>query len=1042
MVPMKRRTLLAAGAASSVAAVVLPRAASGAAPGQDEPLPRSIELPDGWRFVLANPRDITDPDGEYDGAPDPGYDDSDWREVPVPHDWSIELTPTDEDEYGTSGATGYLPGGLGWYRKGFTLPPQAEGKRINIEFDGVYMDSSVYCNGELVGNHPYGYTGFAFDITDHVHTDGETENVIAVRVQHKLPSSRWYPGSGIYRRVRLVITDPIHVQRWGTYVTTPGLAEEIGNGRATVRVETAVVNDSGDDAAVTVVSFVRDSEGRTVAETRSEVTVGHDPEYITQEVTVERPGLWSPQDPTLYHLDTELRVEGRTADAYRTRFGFRYFAIDPDTGLSLNGEHMKFQGVNLHHDLGALGAAVSRDALLRQLNLMRSMGVNAIRTSHNPPAPELIELCEELGFLMVVEAFDGWRSGKNPYDYGRFFDEWCDVDVAEMVGTARNSPSVVMWSIGNEIYDFTTEGLDMADRIIDGIRGLDATRPVIICSHHHREVPEEGSPEDVMLDKLDGLGVNYNTAASMDALHERYPDLFLFESESSSATSTRGTYQEPSQLNTGENHTPGRRATSSYDNNLSPWTMSGEYVLKKDRDRQYFAGQFLWTGIDYIGEPTPYDVFPVKSSFFGAVDIAGFPKDAYHLYRSQWTSEPMVHLVPMDWTTNEPGETVEVWAYSNVDSVELFLNGESLGVRRFDTKTTEDGRTYLETTEATGDDKTVTSGPYPGSYTSPNGSAGKLHLTWQVPFAAGELKAVARRDGETVATDVLRTADPAHALRLTPNRSKAAANGRSLIFVTVEAIDAGGVVVQDADHLVTFGVTGKGYLVGVDNGRQDSVERSQATTRTMFHGKALAIVRTSHQPGAITLTATASGAGLRPATITLQATAASPQATTPPPVLEPDPGPGDPASALADASYSGAPDTIPAAMLDGDPETGWSNAYYQEATNTLPAFDAARAADWVSVTWESERTIDRAEIDFTIDETHALPASLTASFWDGQRFVNCQDQSVDWATDSGAPTALTFREVTTGRLRLDMTSAHPGTSEGSQRITRLDIPDA
>ncbi|MFI0858658.1 glycoside hydrolase family 2 TIM barrel-domain containing protein, partial [Streptomyces sp. NPDC021098] len=412
---------------------------------------------------------------------------------------------------------------------------------------------------------------------------------------------------------------------------------------------------------------------------------------------------------------------------YRTPFGIRHVTIDPDHGLTVNGEYTKLQGVDLHHDLGALGAAFHADAALRQLTIMKSMGVNALRTSHNPPAPEMIEICERLGIVMLVEAFDCWRTGKNPYDYGRFFDEHSEADITEMVRAARNSPAVIMWSIGNEIPDSTsTAGLGMAERLIDAVKKADDTRPVVIGSDKYRSLPSPGSAADQMLAKLDGLGLNYNTAASVDALHARYPHLFLFESESSSETSSRGAYQEPEHLNTGENHTPGKREPSAYDNNLASWTMSGEYGLKKDRDRKFFTGQFLWSGIDYIGEPTPYDVFPVKASFFGAVDTAGFPKDMYYLFKSQWTSEPMVHLVPMDWTGHRPGETVEVWVYANVDTVELFLNGHSLGVRRFDTKKTTDGRTYLETTEATGDDKTVTTGPYPGSYTSPNNSAGKL----------------------------------------------------------------------------------------------------------------------------------------------------------------------------------------------------------------------------------------------------------------------------------------------------------------------------
>jgi beta-galactosidase len=814
-------TTTAAGAFLSPSAALAAEAAAGRTAGRS-----TVALRDGWRFALVDPGGITDPTGAYAGAADPAHDDSAWRQVAVPHDWSIELAPT--TEHGTTSGTGFFPGGLGWYRLAFTLPPAYAGKRISVEFDGVYMDSYLYCNGTEVGRHPYGYTGFAFDLTDLLHADGTTENVLAVRVQNRLPSSRWYSGSGIYREARLVITEPVHVKRWGTCVTTPDVTDE----RAVVRVRTSVVNASGTTTPVEIRSTVKDATGRTVTRSTSTVDVT-DETTQTHELTVRDPELWDFAAPHRYTLLTELRVAGRTVDTYRTPFGIRTFTIDPDEGFHLNGTHAKFKGVDLHHDLGALGAAVSVDAVRRQMTIMKSMGVNAFRTSHNPPSPEMIRVCEELGIVMMVEAFDCWRSPKTRYDYGRFFDEWSDRDIAEMVLAARNSPAVIMWSIGNEIPDFTsTAGLAIADRLIAGIKALDATRPIVIGSDRHRSLPAPGTPADLILAKLDGLGLNYNTAKSVDALHARYPNLFLFESESSSETSTRGTYQEPERLNTGENHTPGRRATSSYDNNLASWTMSGEYGHKKDRDRKWFTGQFLWSGIDYIGEPTPYDVFPVKASFFGAVDTAGFPKDMYHLFRSQWVSEPMVHLLPMTWN-HTAGDTVEVWAYSNVADVELFLNGRSLGTRSFDTKTTLDGREYLETTEATGDDKTFTDGPYPGSYTSPNGSAGKLHLTWKVRYEPGELKAVARRGGKVVATDVLRTARAAHAVRLTADRESLAADGRSLVFVTAEIVDARGVVVPDAEHLISFEVRG-GSLAGLDNGREESAERYQASTRTAF----------------------------------------------------------------------------------------------------------------------------------------------------------------------------------------------------------------
>ncbi|MFD6277101.1 glycoside hydrolase family 2 TIM barrel-domain containing protein [Streptomyces sp. NPDC060209] len=1028
-----RRSVLIASAAAPTAGALLgaPSAWADDASRRDSTGRRTVALQDGWRFALVDAGGISDPDGAYARAAQPDFDDSTWREVAVPHDWSIEQTPT--TELGTTSGTGFLPGGLGWYRLSSTLPSDLAGRRISVEFDGVYMDCHVYCNGTEAGRHPYGYTGFAFDLTDLLHTDGSTENVIAVKVQNQLPSSRWYSGSGIYRQARLVVTGAVQVARWGTQVTTP----EVDADRAVVRARTVVRNESGAAQDVEVRSTVKDGAGRTVARANSTVRVG-DENAETHELTVRRPRLWDFTDPHRYTLHTELRVGGRVVDTYRTPFGIRTFRIDPEDGFRLNGTYTKIKGVDLHHDLGALGAAVSKDAVRRQMTIMKSMGVNALRTSHNPPAPEVIEVCEELGIVMLVEAFDCWRTGKNPYDYGRFFDEWCERDATEMVLAARNSPAVVMWSIGNEVPDSTsTAGLAMADRIIAAIRAADDTRPLVIGSDKYRRLPARGSAADLMLAKLDGLGLNYNTAKSVDALHAAYPHLFLFESESSSETSTRGTYQEPEHLNTGENHTPGGRATSSYDNNLASWTMSGEYGHKKDRDRKWFAGQFLWSGIDYIGEPTPYDVFPVKASFFGAVDTAGFPKDMYHLFRSQWTDEPMVHLLPTTWNHTE-GDTVEVWAYANVDTVELFLNGRSLGTRRFDTKKTTDGRTYLETTGATGDDKTFTDGPYPGSYTSPNGSAGTLHLSWTAAYEPGELKAVARRDGRVVATDVLHTAGTPHTVRLTSDRTSVSADGRSLVFVTAEVVDRHGVVVPGAEHLISFDVAG-GSLAGLDNGRQESAERYQASTRTAFHGKALAIIRSGTRAGAVRVTARADG--LRAGTTQIRATAAASRATTPAPGFRPDlPAPvGRP---HADASYSGRADTLPAAMLDGDPATGWSNGFRKEPTALLPAFGGARAEDWISVDYGRTRGFGRVDVSFTVDATHSLPAAVGVAVWSGGTWREARGIRTDWAAASDAPTVITFDALRGSRIRLTLTSRQPGDPGGAVRVSRFEAPAA
>ncbi|MFD7922609.1 glycoside hydrolase family 2 TIM barrel-domain containing protein [Streptomyces sp. NPDC059740] len=991
-------------------------------------LGREVDLRSGWRHILVNTT------GEDAPLPDPG--DASWHTVDVPHDWSISQDPR-QDEHTTSG-TGFLPGGLGWYTKSFVLPSSVAGKRLSVEFDGVYMDSEVHFNGELVGRHPYGYTGFRLDLTEQAHTDGRTVNTLAVKARNQIPSSRWYSGSGIYRDVRLVVTDPVHLTRHGVTVTTPGLAEAFRAGRGDCRVVVTAVSEERSTAAE-ISAYVRDPDGRVVAHRTVRAGLGGDPTDTTLDLSVTDPQLWSVDRPRLYTVLTRISRGGRVLDETTTRFGFRWFAFDPDHGFSLNGESLKLQGVNLHHDLGALGSAYHADAARRQLTLMKKMGVNALRTSHNPPAPQTIGLCEELGVVMMVEAFDCWRTSKTPYDYGRFFDEHSDADLREMVHGAKNSPAVVMWSVGNEIPDSTSEvGVPIAERLVRTVKEIDPTRPVVMGSDKYRTVPADGSPQDRILRMLDGVGVNYNDAASVDGLHAKYPDKFFFESESASSTSTRNVYDSPEQLNTGENHTPGRRGASSYDNNLASWTTSGEYGLKKDRDRRFFAGQFVWTGIDYIGEPTPFDVYPVKASFFGATDTAGFPKDQYSLYRSQWSAEPMVHLVPMDWTTHRAKEEVTVWAYSNVEEVELLLNGKSLGVRRFDRKKTVDGRSYLETTEATGDDKTVTSGPYPGSYTSPNGSAGHLHLTWKVPFSPGRLVAVARRDGVEVARDVLRTAGPPAAVRLAADRREVTADGRSLVFVTAEVTDARGVVVPDAGHALTFHVTG-GALLGADNGAQESAENYRSPTRSAFHGKALAIVRADVDAHSLTVTATAHGlaSGATRVGVVRSRTATPAPAPLTAPAGRADGAPAPSGDVRADASYSGAADTVPDRMLDADPATAWSNHYVKAATGLLPAVSRAHAEEWVSLTWPAECELTALTAAFTDDDTHARPAALVVEYRKGGEYLPVDGARVSWADASEEPTRITFEPVRTDRVRLRMTSAHPHTAKGFLRVVRL-----
>jgi beta-galactosidase len=817
---------------------------------------RTLDFDHGWKFQLVNTADVTDPTGRYGTSDDPhaaapGFDDSAWRSVTLPHDWAIEQQPSAAN----SNATGYFPGGLGWYRKTFTLPRSMAGKAISVDFDGVYMNSYVYLNGQLLGNHPYGYTGFSFDLTGKAHTDGHTPNVLAVVVQSKEPNSRWYSGAGITRNVHLTVTDPIHLARWGVSVTTPDLADTIKDGYAKVHVQTDVVNPDG--TPVTVIQTVRDAQGRTVSATQgTELRIGH-------------PHLWSTDDPYLYTLHTEVVARHRLVDRYDTTFGLRWLTFDPNGGVFLNGRHLKLQGVDLHNDQGALGSVDNYDALWRQMSILKNEGVNAFRTSHNPPSPEMIDVCQRLGIVMMVEAFDAWNQQKLPNDYHLYFNEWSDRDIAEMVNEAKNSPAVIMWSIGNEIPNWgTTAALPIEQRLIADIKAIDTTRPIVAGSDRYRSLPAPGSISEQMLLNLDGLGLNYNPALVVDGLHARYPTKFFFESESSSEESARGVYQDPDYINTGENYTPGKRLPSSYDNNLASWTMSDEYGLKKDRDRQYFAGQFIWSGFDYLGEPTPYSQFPVKVSSFGTIDTAGFPKDAYYAFQSQWTSTPMVHLVPMNWTDYQPGQNVEVWADSNAPTVELFLNGRSLGAKSFDAKTSTDGVHYLETTECSKDDKNYTGGTCPGSYQSPNGSSGKLHLTWHVPFQPGQLVAVARDDhGHAVARDEVDTAGSPYTVRMTPDKTVLAADGKALSYLTADVVDQHGVVVPDADNAITFQVSGAGTFAGADNGKQDSAEGYRSSTHTAFNGKVLAIVQAGERPGPISITATSPG--LTPTTATL-----------------------------------------------------------------------------------------------------------------------------------------------------------------------------
>ena len=805
---------------------------AGCAPEQKQQVRVRQDFDAQWLFLLADPA----------GAEQPDYDDASWRKLNLPHDWSIEGAFS-KDNPSTPGG-GALPCGTGWYRKHFRLPATDKRKRIFIDFDGVYMNSTVWINGHKLGTRPYGYISFRYELTPYLHY-GEEENVLAVRVDNsRQPASRWYSGSGIYRNVWLVMTDPLHIDHWGVYVTTPEITEK----KAKVSVKTKVVDQTGEKQAFVVEQVLYDAQGKKMASTREKGEVeGNGSVTVAQEMEVSAPVLWSDDHPYLYRLVTRVVRDGRVTDDQVTPLGIRSFRFDPDKGFFLNGRHEKLRGVCDHHDLGALGAAVNRRALERQLQILKGMGVNAIRTSHNPPAPELLELCDSMGFLVMDEAFDCWRQAKRPFDYHLYFDDWHERDLSALVLRDRNHPSVIIWSIGNEIPEqHEPEGAVIGKELAAIVRKLDDTRPVTSAMNN----PEHENNALARSGACDLIGHNYHIN-NWEQFHEIFPGGKFVASETTSAIATRGHYDMPSdsvfrwpprgfRKLMREAEKKGEKidfakifrekklmnpdfTCSSYDNCCVPWGSTHEASWKLVKKNDFISGMFIWTGFDYLGEPTPYP-WPARSSYFGIVDLAGFPKDAYYMYKSEWTNEDVLHIFP-HWNWHE-GDTVDVWAYTNCDEVELFLNGASLG-----TKTKQ------------GDE---------------------LHLVWCVPWQAGTLRAVGKR-GDKEITDEVKTAGPPAAIILGADRKTIRADGKDLSFVTVTITDKEGVPVPYADNLVKFRLDGAMTIAGVDNGCQTSMEPFKAEHRKAFNGKCLVILQSAGKGGTTTLTATSEG--LKPARV-------------------------------------------------------------------------------------------------------------------------------------------------------------------------------
>lgn len=784
---------------------------------------RRVSFDGNWRFHK----------GDAPGAETPAFDDSSWTLLRLPHDWAIE-GPFDEK---LNPETGGLPvSGTGWYRKSFLLPESVKDRVFTIVFDGAMSNSTVWLNGEELGGRPYGYSSFFFDLTPHLHF-GSEPNVVAVRLAPEPDSSRWYPGAGIYRNVWLDITAPVHVAEWGTYVTTPEVSDE----RATVAVKVEVRNQSNREAQVVIHNIVFDASRKSVS------TAGSDAVAISPNATrtipasfmVPKPHRWDMDSPYLYQLVADVLVGNRVIDRYITTFGIRTIAYDHEKGFLLNGKARKLHGVCLHHDLGALGAAVNRRATERELQIMKAAGVNAIRTSHNPPSPELLELCDRMGLVVMDEAFDMWRIPKVPNGYSKYFDQWSERDLRDMARRDRNHPSIILWSIGNEIPEQNSpDGWKEAKRLTDFFHEEDPTRPTTSAMNEWA-----GAIRNHFADYVDIKGFNYQPM-HYEQITKEHPDWAVFGSETESCVSSRGVYHLP----LANYEKPPSHQISSYDTVAPRWAYCPDVEFTYQDKMPNIFGAFVWTGFDYIGEPTPYwdneagDTsrdWPARSSYFGFVDLAGFPKDRYYLYQSQWTTTPMVHILPhWNWPGHE-GQNIPVMAYSNGDEVELFLNGQSLGKKKrfsqeFEIPVGENvspGRKFIT----------------------------KYRLVWQVPYEPGTLKAVAYSGGKQVAEQEVRTAGAPARIELSADRNTIHADGDDLSYVTARIEDKDGNLCPDADNLVHFSVTGAGEIAGVDNGNAASTEPFHADHRNAFSGLALLLLRSHSEPGTIHVIATGEG---------------------------------------------------------------------------------------------------------------------------------------------------------------------------------------
>ena len=848
---------------------------------------RTSDFDANWKFMLSDSVQ----------AQDPAFDDSAWQQVDLPHDYSITQKYSQSNE----AESAYLPGGTGWYRKSFTIDRDLAGKRIAINFDGVYMNATVWFNGVKLGTHPYGYSPFSFDLTGNAKFGGE--NTIVVKVENRLPSSRWYSGSGIYRDVTLTVTDGVHVGNNGVAIKTPSLATQNG-GNVTMNLTTKVANDTKAAANITLKQTVFPKGGKTDAAigtvtTASKSIAAGASADVTSTITAASPKLWSIKNPNLYTVRTEVLNGGKVLDTYDTEYGFRWTGFDAASGFSLNGEKVKLKGVSMHHDQGSLGAVANRRAIERQVEILQKMGVNSIRTTHNPAAKALIDVCNEKGVLVVEEVFDMWNRSKNgnTEDYGKWFGQaiagdnavlggdkdetWAKFDLTSTINRDRNAPSVIMWSLGNEMMEGISGSVSgfpaTSAKLVAWTKAADSTRPM---TYGDNKIKANWNESNTMGDNLTAnggvVGTNYSDGANYDKIRTTHPSWAIYGSETASAINSRGIYNRT----TGGAQSSDKQLTS-YDNSAVGWGAVASSAWYDVVQRDFVAGTYVWTGFDYLGEPTPWNgtgsgavgSWPSpKNSYFGIVDTAGFPKDTYYFYQSQWNDDVhTLHILPA-WNENVvakgSGNNVPVVVYTDAAKVKLYFTPKGstekrlIGEKSFTKKTTAAGYTY-QVYEGTDKDSTAHK---------------NMYLTWNVPWAEGTISAEAYDEnnrlipeGSTEGNASVTTTGKAAKLKADADRKTITADGKDLSYIEVDVTDANGHIVPDAANRVTFDVKGAGKLVGVDNGSSPDHDSYQADNRKAFSGKVLAIVQSTKEAGEITVTAKADG--LQSSTVKIATTA-------------------------------------------------------------------------------------------------------------------------------------------------------------------------